>query len=261
MLNKKRIGIYSFTGCSGEQLVILECGKYLLKLYEVVDIVGFPMAQSKNTIMDLDIALLEGSITTESQLAELKEIRDSAKTLVALGTCACYGGIQSMKLGEGDWKKRFQEVYGADDKLYNKMKPMESKPCNEFVTIDYYIPGCPMDKGQFLHTISHIINDTPPHLYPFPVCTECKWKENDCLLNRGELCLGPLTRGGCGAVCPSHNIPCVGCWGPAEVTNMPSEYKLLLEKGYSQIEIFRNFRKFGGTPMVEKLKNMMEKLR
>ncbi len=257
-MGKKKIGIYSFSGCSGEQLVILECGAELFNLCDLTEIKSFPMAQSNNEYTLLDIGLLEGSITTERQKRELKEIRSHAKILVAMGICACFGGIQSMKLGEGGWKKRFQKVYGDEDKLFKTMKPLESKPCNAFVKIDYYIPGCPIDKKQFLHSITHVLNGSSPYLYQFSVCTECKWKENDCLLLRGLPCLGPLTRGGCGAACLCYNIPCVGCWGPAEVLNVPSEYRLLIEKGYTTEEIQRKFRKFGGAPMVECLKKIMK---
>ncbi|TET46526.1 NADH:ubiquinone oxidoreductase [candidate division TA06 bacterium] len=257
-MEKKKIGIYSYTGCSGEQFVILECGAELFELCDRAEIKSFPMAQSNNEYTTLDIAFLEGSITTKKQKKELAQVRSRSKLLVAMGTCACFGGIQSMRLGEGEWKKRFQKVYGDDGKSFRTMEPFESKPCDAFVKIDYYIPGCPMDKKQFLHSVARMLNGNSPYLYQFPVCAECKWKENDCLLLRGLPCLGPLTRGGCGAACPSYNLPCVGCWGPAEVPNVPSQYELLVEKGYGPQEIQQKFRKFGGAPMVERLKKIME---
>ncbi|MCK4307680.1 NADH:ubiquinone oxidoreductase [candidate division WOR-3 bacterium] len=260
-MEKKKAGIYSFTGCSGEQLVILECGAKLFELLELIEIKSFLMAQSNNEKAILDIVFLEGSITTKKQEKELKEIRTHSKMLVAIGTCACFGGIQSMNLGEPGWKKRFQKVYGDNDKLFKAMEPFESKPCDTFVKIDYYIPGCPMDKEQFLHSVARILNGNPPYLYKFPVCTECKWKENDCLLLKGIPCLGPLTRGGCGAICPSYNLPCVGCWGPIEEANVASEYKLLIEKGYSPQELQRKMRKFGGVTMMEYLKKIKKQVK
>lgn len=260
-LQTKKIAIHSFTGCSGEQLVILECGTELLELSKRAKIESFPMAQSRKGDALVDIAFLEGSITTERQKKELARIRAHSKIVVAMGTCACFGGIQSMKLGEGRWKERFQSVYGDDGKLLRAMEPFESKPCSDFVEIDHYIPGCPMDKTQFLHSVARILNDCSPDLYQFPVCTECKWRENRCLLLADIPCLGPLTRGGCGAACPSHNLPCLGCWGPVEAPNVFSEYKLLLEKGFSTQVIEEKFRKFGGAPMVDRLRNMMENVK
>ena len=258
MTEKRKIGIYSFTGCSGDQLIILECRAELFKMLERVEIKTFLMAQSNNKKGKLDIAFLEGSITTEKQQKELEEIRMHSKILVAIGTCACFGGIQAMESGEGGWEKRFQKVYGKNKNLVKRMKPFEAKPCDAFVKIDYYIPGCPIDKDQFLHSISRMLNGNTPYLYKFPVCTECKWRENECLLLKGILCLGPLTRAGCGAICPSHNLPCVGCWGPTETLNITSEYKLLKEKGYSSDEILNKFRKFGGTAILKHIKKLLE---
>ncbi|MBN1755854.1 NADH:ubiquinone oxidoreductase [bacterium] len=260
-MEKKKVGIFSFSGCSGEQLMILDCEAQLLDIFSDLEIKTFPMAQSNNRYSELDIALLEGSITTQHQKEELQEIRKASKVLIAMGTCACFGGVQSMLLGKGGWKDRFMKVYENNEGLYREMAAFESQPCSAFVKVDHLIPGCPMDKDQFLHTLSHVLHNTKPHLYPFPVCTECKWKENDCLLNRGLPCLGPLTRGGCGAICPSHNLPCVGCWGPAETPNTTSEFKLLLEKGYSREEIIRKFRNFGGAVIADRLRKILDKIK
>ena len=108
------------------------------------------------------------------------------------------------------------------------------------------MPGCPIGREQFLLTFARMVNGSPPELYRFPVCMECKWNENDCLLNRGILCLGPLTAAGCGAVCINHNLPCVGCWGPYEEANRSSEYALLLEKGFSPDLIRQKMADFSG---------------
>ncbi|HMF33242.1 MAG TPA: hypothetical protein VKK79_17585 [Candidatus Lokiarchaeia archaeon] len=38
---------------------------------------------------------------------------------------------------------------------------------------------------------------------------------NRCLLEQGYVCLGPVTRVGCGTICPNQgNAPCAGCYGP-----------------------------------------------
>jgi sulfhydrogenase subunit delta len=255
-MGKTRLGIFSFTGCAGEQLVILECGAKLFELYEVAEIKAFNIAQdaSLNTPgKSLDIALLEGSITTEVQKDELIKIRANTKIVVAMGTCACFGGVQASKSGEGNWEERFKKVYGTSSKLFRAMQPFESAPCNAFVKIDHYIPGCPVDKKQLISSLARLLNNATPQLYKFPVCTECKWQENECLLLRNELCLGPITRGGCSAVCPSLNLPCVGCWGGADSPNISSEYKLLTEKKFSNAEIQHKFSKFGSMAMIEEL--------
>lgn len=253
-MGKLKVGIYGFTGCAGDQLVIIHSEDELLDFFSSAEVASFLMVQRENKDDELDIALIEGSITTLEQKEKLEKIAIRAKTIVAIGTCACFGGIQSMKLGIGGYEERFRKVYGV--KKIDAVEPFESLPIDAFVKVDHYISGCPIDKKQFFRAFSRIINGTSPERLIFPVCAECKWKENDCLLNKNILCLGPITSSGCGAVCPSHNLPCVGCWGLYEEPNLYSEYRLLLEKGFKREEIINKMRNFGGKRLVDNLKEI-----
>lgn len=253
---KKKIGIYGFTGCAGDQLTIIHSEDKLISFFDKIEILSFSMAKSDNKECELDIAFIEGSITTEKQKNRIIEIRKRTKTLVAIGTCACFGGIQSMKLGEGGYRERFEKVYGRTKITIDTA--FESLPINSFVKVDYCIPGCPISARQFFSALTKLINDFRPVLYPFSVCTECKWHENQCLLTEKNLpCLGPITRAGCGAVCPEYGIPCVGCWGPVDEANVAYEFKLLLEQGFSPEEITKKFRMFAGKTAEELLRKLI----
>jgi len=249
-----KVGIYGFTGCAGDQLMILNCEDQLVDLFGATEIRSFVMAKSDNHEGDLDVAFIEGSISTEEQLKRLKEIRDRARLVVAIGTCACHGGPQAMKLGEGKWDEMYKKVYGSAK--IHVSKAFEAQPIDAFVKVDLYIPGCPIDKGEFLGSVSKLVAGRHPYLFTAPVCLECRWKENPCILYAGRFCGGPLTKAGCGAVCPSHNLPCVGCWGPTNDLNVSSEYKLLKEKGYDPDEILKKIRKFGGANVAKLLKDL-----
>ena len=67
----------------------------------------------------------------------------------------------------------------------------------------------------------------------YPVCVDCKQRLNTCLFDLGEICLGPISRAGCDAVCPTGKSPCLGCRGPAEELNMPAFLELVKERGLS----------------------------
>lgn len=255
---KKKIGIYGFTGCAGDQLTIIHSEDKLLSLFDKAEIVSFSMAKSDNKECELDIAFIEGSITTEEQKKRIIEIRKRTNILVPIGTCACFGGIQSMGLGDGKYKERYEKVYGK--KLITIDTAFESLPVNAFVKIDYCIPGCPISSEQFFSALTKLLNDFRPVLYSFSVCTECKWHENLCLLTEKNLpCLGPVTRAGCGAICLAHGIPCVGCWGPVDEANVSYEFKLLLKQGFSHEEIIKKFRMFGGKESQKLVKNLLRK--
>jgi len=246
---KLKIGIYELTGCAGDALLILDCEQELIDMFKAADIQSFLMAKSDNIDGELDVALVEGSVSTEMEKEELLDIRKRANTVVAIGICACFGGIQAAFLDKKDWEKNFKKVYG-DNKMTHT-KPLQSKPIDAYIKVDYYLPGCPIGKEQFLSTFNRILRGHPPELYRFPVCVECKWNENDCLLNNGIPCLGPITRAGCGSICINHNLPCVGCWGPVEEANLTSEFHLLREKGFDYDFIKKKMANFSGTGMAD----------
>jgi sulfhydrogenase subunit delta len=244
---KLKIGIYELTGCAGDALLILDCEKELTAMFKAADIQSFLMAKSDNIDGELDVALVEGSVSTEKEKKEILDIRKRAKTVVAIGICACFGGIQAAFLDKKDWEKNFKEVYGNKQMVHTK--PLQSKPIDACIKVDYYLPGCPIDKEQFLSTFNRILRGHPPELYRFPVCVECKWNENDCLLNKDIPCLGPITRAGCGSICINHNLPCVGCWGPVKGANVASEFHLLREKGFDFDFIKKKMANFSGQGM------------
>ena len=246
---KMKIGIYELTGCAGDALLILDCEKELIDMFKAADIQSFFMAKSDNIDGELDVAFVEGSVSTEREKEELLDIRKRAKTVVAIGICSCFGGIQAAFLDKKDWEKNFKKVYG-DNKMTHT-KPLQSKPIDAYIKVDYYLPGCPIGKEQFLSTFNRILRGHPPELYRFPVCVECKWNENDCLLNKDIPCLGPITRAGCGSICINHNLPCVGCWGPVEEANLTSEFHLLREKGFDYDFIKKKMANFSGTGMAD----------
>ncbi len=241
---KLKIGIYELTGCAGDALLILDCEKELIDIFNAADIQSFRMAKSDNIDGELDIAFVEGSVSTKREKKELYEIRKRAKTVIAIGICACFGGIQAAFPDQKKWGKNFKDVYGEIEMAQAIAVP--SKPINACIDVDYYLPGCPISKEQFLSTYNRILRGNPPELYRFPVCVECKWNENDCLLNRNIPCLGPVTRAGCAATCLNHNLPCVGCWGPVEKANFASEFQLLQEKGFDCDFVKRKMGNFSG---------------
>jgi len=246
---KLKIGIYELTGCAGDALLILDCEEELINIFKAADIESFLMAKSDNVDGELDVALVEGSVTTEKEREIILDIRQRSKIVVAIGICSCFGGIQAAFLEEKDWKENFKEVYGATKMTH--IQPLQSKPIDEYIKVDYYLPGCPIGKEQFLSTFTRILAGNPPDLYRFPVCVECKWNENDCLLNKDIFCLGPLTLAGCNSVCINYNLPCVGCWGPSEDGNRTSEFSLLLEKGFDHELIKQKMANFSGTRFSE----------
>jgi sulfhydrogenase subunit delta len=205
------------------------------------------------------VALVEGSVTTEREIEELKDIRKRAKLVVALGLCATVGGIQARFVDPKKWEGNFKTVYG--DVKMTHTKAVQSKPIDAYIDVDYYLPGCPIGKEQFLNFFTRFLKGNPPEKSQNPVCVTCKYNENDCLLKKGILCLGPVTADGCGSVCINHNLPCVGCWGPLDVANRTAEFYLLEEKGYDVEEIKKKMANYSGTKLMEFFKELEKEKR
>lgn len=241
-MSKPTLGIFGLTGCAGDQLVILNCEDQLLDVVALVDLRDFTMASSE-TFQDcaLDVALVEGAVATGRDAETLKAIRKRAHTLVALGSCAVWGGVAAANR-EGDRAAMLEEVYGEPGRQYDSCPP---QALHEVVKVDLRITGCPIEKEHFLSAVSALLNGDAP-LYPeYPVCTECRMRENNCLMiERGEVCCGPLTAAGCNARCPELRVPCVGCRGPIADANLSSMLNLLEEKGLDRERVGARLRTF-----------------
>jgi coenzyme F420-reducing hydrogenase gamma subunit len=241
-MSKPTLGVFGLTGCAGDQLVILNCEDQLLDLVSLVDIRDFLTASSANdTVCELDVALVEGAVCSQRDAESLQAIRKRSKLLVALGTCAVWGGVPAMDRG-ADRAALLQKVYGETGRSYDALP---TQALHELVKVDLNITGCPIEKEQVLGAVAALLNGDPP-LYPaYPVCTECRMQENNCLLlEYGLPCCGPVTAAGCLARCPELRVPCVGCRGPAKDANPSSLLAIMAEKGYDRDRMIDRLRMF-----------------
>jgi sulfhydrogenase subunit delta len=242
---KPRIGIFGLSGCWGEQIVILNCEDQLLPLVHEVEFVDFLGASSANdTTGPLDIAFVEGSVGSAREEAALRRVRERARLLVACGSCACFGGIAAAWNGSGR-EAAAADVYGAGASGCYDIRP--HRALRDFVKVDAAIPGCPMEKEEFLSAVACLLNGDTPQPVAYPVCAECRMKEQECLLlTYGIHCSGPVTAGGCGARCPGFNAPCIGCRGPADEANLASMEAIVVKAGYTIEDFRRRQRLFSG---------------
>ncbi len=241
-MSKPRVGIFGLTGCAGDQLAILNCEDELLDLVAVLDIRDFLMASSENDgECELDVALVEGAVLSRRDEEQLRRIRARSKILAAIGTCAVWGGVAAMD-GNGNRPKWIKEIYGGVGAGYDSTP---ARALHEFVKVDLSISGCPIEKQQILSAVANLLNGNAPVFPAYPVCTECRMRENNCLLiEKGAVCCGPLTVAGCNARCPGLSVPCVGCRGPADDANVQSAIAMFGEKGISTEAIAAKLRTF-----------------
>ncbi len=209
---KPRVAFFDFASCEGCQLQIVNLEEKVLDLVDIVQVVNFREAMKERSD-EYDIAFIEGSIMRPMDEERLKQIRMNAKVVVALGACACSGGVNKLR---NKWpiSEVKSEVYGDADLEGNKLFDVfPTKAINEVVAVDAYIPGCPIDRNEFAKIVTSIALGRKPKLPNYPVCVECKKNENICVFELDQFCLGPVTRAGCNAICPTNGEGCDGCRG------------------------------------------------
>jgi coenzyme F420-reducing hydrogenase gamma subunit len=240
---KPKVAVFKFASCDGCQLQFLNLEDELLALTDLVDFAFFPEARSRMVEGPYEIAFVEGSVTTEDDARRIQEVRAQSRTLVTIGACATAGGIQALR----NWAEieDFKRVVYPSPNLVAVLST--STPISEHVRVDYQVWGCPVDKGQLLAVLRSLLSGARPALPSYSVCMECKRLGNVCVVvARGEPCLGPVTRSGCGALCPSLARGCYGCFGPASDPNVASFDRLLAEQGLSSAERLRRLRGING---------------
>jgi len=240
---KPRVAFFDFASCEGCQLEVVNLEEKLLDLIEVVEIVSFREAMKEHSD-DYDIAFIEGSIQRPMDEERLKKIRGNAKILVAMGACACMGGVNRLR-NEWPVEEVKKEVYQDADIEGNPLfDAFQTKAVNEVVDVDFYIPGCPIDRNEFTKIVSQIAIGRTPKLPEYPVCVECKKNENICVFELGKFCLGPVTRAGCNAICPSFKDGCEGCRGFLDDPKMEAQKDVLRKYGIQLDEMMKRFNMF-----------------
>ncbi len=236
---KPKVAFFDFAGCEGCQLTVIDLLQTELDLLDAVEIVQFREAMSEKG-EDYQIAFVEGSCTRPSDEARLRKIREQADIVIALGACAHTGGINAMKNLKPLPEVR-RCVYGDSAEWY---ETYEARPISEVIKVDAFIPGCPIDRKEFARVVKALLLGKRLPVPDYPVCVECKLRENLCLLLLGEVCLGPVTRAGCDAICPAYGAPCDGCRGLIPNPNEQAMVEVLERAGLTVEDILQRFTMF-----------------
>ncbi len=242
MARRPKLAVWKFTSCDGCQLCLLDLEEELLTLAEKLDIAYFMEASRAVARGPYDLSLVEGSVSTPEHLQQIQRVRRASRFLVAIGTCAASGGIQALR--------NFAAVEDYAAQVYDRPELLkvlaESTPVSQHVPVDLELHGCPPNKHQVLDAVVAFLHGRRLPQESASVCLECKRRGNICVLTaHGVPCLGPVTRSGCGALCPTYHRGCYGCFGPKETPNTSSLSRWFSQRlGQSEADLVRAFRQF-----------------
>jgi len=259
---KLKMALYWAASCGGCDVAVLDVNEKILDVVEIADIVFWPIAidfkyHHVEAMEDqaIDVCLFNGAVRNSEQESIARLLRAKAKTMVAFGSCACFGGIPAL----GNFTNRaetFERAYmeapsnDNPDRTFPQTKTQVNGnelelpefydtvlTLRQVVNVEYFVPGCPPPADLILKVVDAIATNQLPSpgstiASDKTLCDECDRKKEEkritkiyrpheiipeperCLLEQGILCMGPATRGGCGALCISVNMPCRGCFGP-----------------------------------------------
>lgn len=230
-----RLAMVSLGSCLGCQMVFLSMEDYLFSLISENSVPFAPFVVDRKGIPEVDMVLVEGVIRNGDDYRKAKQARERSEFLVALGTCACYGGVPGLADMFSE-ERMMRRRFGADASFEGEPQGVRRLfPVDSYVRVDAYLPGCPPPVELMRSFLEFSLSGTLPSREGSSVCSECavsgvslpqagphrttdaEAAEKKCLLEQGFLCMGPLTRDGCGAVCVSESgIPCDGCRGPSD---------------------------------------------
>jgi len=235
---KPRIAIFDLTDCEGCELQFVALREKLLAAGHDFEITNWRLGSDVVSGGPFEVSFIEGSPISESDIEIIKQARKVSKTIVTLGICADLGGVQSM-IPEGARKMLLSEVYNKSYKSSSK----PPKPVSYYIDVDIHLPGCPVNPDELTRLLSCVFAGKKFIPAYAPVCLDCKAKGNPCLFLDEGFCMGPVTKGGCGAPCPTAGLRCYGCFGPLPDANLTA-LKNVTERELTDKELENAIRLF-----------------
>lgn len=243
MRRKPKLGVFKFASCDGCQLSLLDAEDHLLAVAGELEIAYFLEATSRIQPGPFDIAMVEGSITTAHDAQRIREIRRDSKFLLTIGACATAGGIQALR-NWADCDEFVRAVYATPDFISTLAT---STAISDHVKVDFELRGCPINQYQLIEVIQSLLAGRRPRTPVHSVCLDCKRRGTVCVMVAQETpCLGPVTQAGCGAICPTFNRGCYGCYGPSAQPNLVSLTGQFARDGVSREQTVHSLRGFNG---------------
>lgn len=236
--DKPRLAVYKFTSCDGCQLAFLNAGETLLELSQQVDIVHFAEAGLVDLNQIVDIAFIEGSVSTMEEVERIKKIRENSKYILTIGACATAGGVQALR-NFANYPEWLSSVYAKPEYIQSLST---STPISHHVKVDWELWGCPVNTIQVMDAVQSLLLGATPRIKRDSVCIECKRKGNVCVLvAKQKFCMGPVTQTGCDSLCPNIQRPCYACYGPTENPNTKSLGQWFNKYGATKKQIAHQF--------------------
>ena len=214
---RPRVVVVGLASCFGCQLQITNAELYLTDVLGQIDLRYWQLVSSEDMPDEFDVAVIEGAVTTEEAAETCRRVREKAAHVMAIGSCAVTGGIPGM--ASDGLAERARSVYGEETPDACDVL-IEPRPVSDVIQVDSEVRCCPIDPYDFVAKLQRALYGSNRTIESRTLCADCKLNETGCFFGRKMLCLGLVTRAGCGARCVNLGRPCNGCAGLALDANL-----------------------------------------
>lgn len=169
-MNKVKLATVWLDGCSGCHMSFLDIDERILTLAEKAEVVYSPLVDVKEFPEWVDVALVEGAVSSQEDFEKIRHIRAHTKTLVSLGDCAVTGNVPSMR-DQFPLEQVIDRAYKENATLHQQLPSAvvpkllaKVRPVHEVVNVDVFVPGCPPSADLIFNVISELVEGRMPEL-------------------------------------------------------------------------------------------------
>lgn len=171
-MTKVKVAMDWLAACAGCEMSVLDMDERLVQLLEKIELTSTPITDLKHPPKEgVTVGILSGAVNNTTNLDVVKEMRERCKILIALGDCAVFGGIMTMRNFfnmEEALKRAYIEtestVEGAIPRSEELCKPIKACPVNDVVKVDVHLPGCPPSADAIYYVLSELLEGRIPVL-------------------------------------------------------------------------------------------------
>jgi NAD-reducing hydrogenase small subunit len=169
-MDKARIGTCWLDGCSGCHMSLLDIDEAVVAVLEKADIVFGPLVDAQEWPEDVDVAVIEGAVSSQDDLELAQTARARSKFVIALGDCAVTGNVPSMRNGIPTAKlleRVYVEGVTAQPGVPTDGVPAllkQAGPLHSAIKVDLHVPGCPPKPEAILFVLGELLEGRTPDL-------------------------------------------------------------------------------------------------
>ena len=167
-MSKPTLATVWLDGCSGCHMSILDMDERLVELSEQFELVYSPLVDYKEFPAHVDIALIEGSVSSDEDEHKIRQVRAHTGVLVSLGDCAVTGNVPAMR-NPIPVPELLDCIYKGNGLLQEQVPATRLpsllprvRPVHEVVKVDVFVPGCPPSADTIFTVVSELLAGRVP---------------------------------------------------------------------------------------------------